>query len=176
MIDALPLERFQHLVARYGADPDRWPDDLRAGAVATLAGSDAARIAWRDAAALDADLDRLPEAVLPPRLAERVTAIADTEAAPDRSVLSGAVRHAIPYATAAAIALGVGLATPSPFRDIPDQGSQSALAAIEPAGAEASGLDLTALALVDASPFTDDVSTSSANPDNESPLAGIPLL
>lgn len=54
------LERFEHLVDAYGADPRRWPEAERAAAEAFLAGSEAARTLAEDAARLDALLEAAP--------------------------------------------------------------------------------------------------------------------
>ena len=43
MIDDLSIDRFHDLVASYGADPDRWPAELRGNAVSCLVESEAAR-------------------------------------------------------------------------------------------------------------------------------------
>lgn len=50
-------KRFEEIIAAYGADPARWPDDERADAEALLASSDNARAILEDAARLDAALN-----------------------------------------------------------------------------------------------------------------------
>ena len=54
------LERFEHLVDAYGADPRRWPEAERAAAEVFLSGSEAARALVEGAARLDALLATAP--------------------------------------------------------------------------------------------------------------------
>jgi hypothetical protein len=176
MTDALPNERFQDLVASYGADPDHWPDDLRGGAVRALVESELAREAWRDAADLDAALDSVAGQDLSPDLVENVLAIGANTGKRTPGKFSNISRHAAPYAAAAAIALVVGLAVPSPFRGAPDAGLRTEIAVIEPVIAEETGDSLAALALVDVSSFADDEADGTDTLSDEITLAGIPLL
>jgi hypothetical protein len=68
------IERFTLMLDAYGANPDRWPDAERAGALALLEQSAPARELLRSAAALDTLLDRAPPATSDPELARRVLA------------------------------------------------------------------------------------------------------
>jgi hypothetical protein len=175
MIDALPIDRFLDLVASYGADPERWPADLRAGAVSCLARSDAARAAWQEAADLDADLDALPGLEISPELTQTVLAIADTPAKPKSALLS----TALPYAAAAAIALVIGLSVPSPLRDATDVAPQVATVITAPVTEVDNDNDedgLTTLALVDVAAFADDESDISDSSNDDISLASLPLL
>lgn len=49
----LTLRRFRTMIDSYGADPLRWPDEMRAGALALLDSSAEARAAFREARRLD---------------------------------------------------------------------------------------------------------------------------
>lgn len=176
MIDALSIDRFHDLVAGYGADPDRWPANQRSAAIRSIADCEAARTAWRDAAALDADLDTLPGVDMSPELAEKVIAIAKTPERPTNDILSGAARHALPYAAAAAIALVIGLNVPSPFRDATGTALQTGTASTEPVIIEETNDDLTTLALVDVRTFADDNNVIDDAEGDENELSGLPLL
>jgi hypothetical protein len=169
MIDALPLDRFHDLVAAYGANPDRWPADQRPGAVACLVESEAAREAWRDAAELDVDLDGVAGFETPPELVEKVMAIGGASQKPHTGILGGALRYVVPYAAAAAIALIVGLAAPSPFRDGTGTSAQDEIALSEPSNTSEINGGLTDLALVDGG-------DSGVTLSDESSLADLPLL
>ncbi|WP_300154159.1 hypothetical protein [Solidesulfovibrio sp.] len=50
----MPLSRFEELLGCYGADPARWPEDVRGAAQALLAASAAARAALEAERGLDA--------------------------------------------------------------------------------------------------------------------------
>ncbi len=176
MIDALPIEGFHDLVASYGADPARWPADQRSSGVCCLVDSEAARTAWREAAELDSDLDGLPGHELPSGLVDRVLAIADTREAHTAGRLSGSMRYALPYAAAAAIALVVGLAAPSPFRDVVSTTPQDEAAAIERADETDAIDELTTLALVDARSFADEETDAGNDFGIENQLFELPLL
>lgn len=176
MIDALSFERFQDLVASFGADPDRWPDDLRGAAVGALVESGAARDALRDAAELDADLDTVSGQIISSKLVDRVLAIADAPVERTTRTFSNIVRHTAPYAAAAAIALVVGLAVPSPFRDAIDTEIRNGIAVVEPAATEDTSDGLATLALVDVRSAADDETDIDDALTGEITLAGIPLL
>jgi hypothetical protein len=75
----MDLRRLRELLAAYGADPARWPDEERAEAEALLASSAEATREQKTAAELDALLDRVPADPVPPALAARV--LADARAA-----------------------------------------------------------------------------------------------
>ncbi|NNE85641.1 MAG: hypothetical protein HKN28_16880 [Alphaproteobacteria bacterium] len=175
MIDALPLDRFLDLVASYGADPGRWPADLRAGAVSCLAQSEAARMAWQEAANLDADLDTLSSLELSPELAQSVLAIAD---APPKQGIA-LLPTVLPYAAAAAIALVIGLSVPSPLRDATDVAPQVATVITAPvieADTDNSEVGLTTLALVDVTAFADNEGDTSDSSSDDISLSSLPLL
>jgi hypothetical protein len=179
MIDALSLERFNDLVASYGAAPDRWPVALRGNATSCLVSSEAARAAWRAAADLDADLDSVPELEMSPELVATVLAIADAPEEVNTGMLPGPLRYVLPYAAAAAIALVIGLSVPSPLRDTAGTGLQIQAAISGPAviyGATINNTDLTRLALVDVSSFADDETNTSTASDTENTLSDLPLL
>ena len=176
MIDALSIDRFHELVASYGADPGRWPAELRGRAVGCLVESEAARVAWREADDLDTDLDLVTSLDTAPELAESVLAIADR---PGASASTKFIRQVIPYAAAAAIALVVGLAVPSPFRDTTGTALQDEVAVSEPEIVDdRSDNDdiLTTLALVDTSAIADDESSTGDAVSDVSPLSQLPLL
>lgn len=175
MIDALPIDRFLDLVASYGAAPDRWPADLRAGAVSCLAQSEAARTAWQEAVDLDADLDALPGLEISPELTQTVLAIADAPGKSKSTLLS----TALPYAAAAAIALVIGLSVPSPLRDATDVAPQVATVITAPVietDTDNNEDGLTTLALVDVTAFADDESNISDNSNDDNLLSNLPLL
>ncbi len=179
MIEPLSIDRFHNLVAAYGADPQRWPVDLRGGAVCCLVASEAARMAWREAADLDADLDHVPGLEMSSDAVDRVLAIAGAPPRPNAGMVSRPLRYVLPYAAAAAIALVVGLSVPSPFRDA---GARSPEIAATNSGPEIvedasdNAGDLTQLALVDVSSFSDDESNTSTASDSENSLSELPLL
>ena len=168
MTDALPLEGFYDLVASYGADPDRWPAEARRGAVRCLVESGSARAAWREACELDAALDVVPAAHVSSELVQRTTAIGD----------AGILPGVVPYAAAAAIALIVGLAVPSPFRDGATPPTPVIAPEIASAPVAETPVDLTALALVDANGFadSDDITADDAGAGAGGLLADLPLL
>ncbi len=169
MTDPLAIDRFHHLVAAYGADLDRWPADQRGGAVACLVESETARMAWRDAAELDDDLDSVAGLAAPTELMEKVVAIGGASQKPNAGILGGAMRYIVPYAAAAAIALIVGLAVPSPFRDGTGTSLQNEIALNEPSNTSEINGGLTDLALVDGGDSGNALS-------DESSLADLPLL
>ena len=59
------IERFQEILDAFGADPRRWPEAERGGALALVAGSDVARSRQAEARRLDMLLDEIS---LPVRL------------------------------------------------------------------------------------------------------------
>lgn len=72
--EAMGMAAFQALLEQYGAEPRRWPDDLRAPAQALLAGSLQARAEQQRAALLDALLDRLDAPAISNERVARVVA------------------------------------------------------------------------------------------------------
>ena len=179
MIDALSIDRFHDLVASYGADPDRWPAELRGNAVSCLVESEAARAAWCEAAELDADLDRVAGLDTSPDLVQAVLAIADTPDKPISAPASAIMRHVLPYAAAAAIALVIGLSVPSPLRDTTVAAPQAEIVLSDPEALdESSDSDdgLTTLALVDTTAFADDEISAGDALSDDSPLSQLPLL
>lgn len=80
--DEMSRERFQQLVAAYGAKPRRWPEKERQAALHLLAGSAEAAQWYREASELDALLNQLP----PHSPSARLQAV----------VLKGAVREIKP--------------------------------------------------------------------------------
>ena len=180
MIDALSADRFYDLVAAYGADPDRWPDSQRGAAVRCLVETQAARTAWRDAADVDTELDGVPGPDVSADLMAHVLAIADTTEQQNTAMIPSALRYVLPYAAAAAIALVVGIAVPSPFRDATGPAPQDEAAVTEPETFDDTSDGLTTLALVDVRSFADDEPESETGIgdalDNDDQLAGLPLL
>jgi len=96
----MTLERLEHILDAYGADPAHWPDADRAAALALLAQSADARRRRDDAAALDVLLDAVPAVSPSPALAARVL-----EAAPRRRVARRLLMTVVPLAAAAAVTL-----------------------------------------------------------------------
>lgn len=179
MTSALSIDLFHDLVAAYGANPERWPGDLRSGAVSCLVASEAARSAWREAAELDADLDRMPGLDLSPEAADRVLAIASASQRHNTGLVSAALRHALPYAAAASVALVIGLSAPSPFRDTVTPSPEVVATIDTPQTVDDSADnfgDLSRLALVDVNAFADDETSASAASDAENLLSELPLL
>jgi len=177
MIEPLSNQRLYELLASYGAHPDRWPIGERAGAIRCLIDSAEARQAWRDADALDRALDLVPGDVASPALAERITALAGTprQHGPNSAVV--AARHIIPYAAAAAIALMIGLAVPSPLRDAPIPAPVVAtVAPTTQAESAAPSSTLSALALIDQRSLADEDVTASGDLGGDTLLADLPLL
>lgn len=182
MTDPLPNERFYRLLDAYGAHPERWPAADRAAAVRCLVDSDAARAAWRDADALDSSLDLLPGDAASPALASRVAALAAAPAPRTSRTVAGFVWRCIPYAAAAAIALIVGLALPSPLREANPPSAIIAAAPVseqQPTAAAPTG-NLAALALIDRQSLTDEDTAASndqgSDQSSEPQLAELPLL
>ncbi len=176
MIEALSPDRFHDLVAGYGADPERWPAERRGGAVSCLVESGAARAAWRDAAELDSELDSVPPKATSSDLMEKVIAIGGAAAERKADKSANTLRYVVPYAAAAAIALIVGLAVPSPFRAGTDASLDTQTAATVPLTSEEPGDDLAALALVDGDTFADETGVSNGAVNGESLLSALPLL
>ncbi len=76
----MSLERFRVLLGAYGANPDRWPPEERAAALALLEQSPQAQ-RWRDASAsLDALLDHAPGFEVSATLIDRILAAVPTPA------------------------------------------------------------------------------------------------
>ncbi len=113
----MSLERLRALLDAYGANPDRWPPEERATALALLEQSPEAQ-RWRDASAhLDALLDQAPGYEASADLIDRILAAAPTPArsanrtpAPYRHVTRRvrawrAIAAALPLAAAAVLVL-----------------------------------------------------------------------
>jgi len=176
MIDALSNDRFHDLIAAYGADPERWPAGERSGAVKCLVESETVRTAWREAAELDGGLDSLTDVDVSPELTEGVIALAATTDPQNADTTPGVLHHVLPYAVAAAIALVVGIAVPSPFRGA-TVAPQPIVAAIgDTEILTDNGADLTSLALVDVTTVGDEDSDTGATLDFENALSQLPLL
>lgn len=73
-MEAMGMAAFQALLEQYGAEPRRWPDDLRGPAQALLSNSLQARAEQQRAAMLDAMLDRLDAPVISDERVARVVA------------------------------------------------------------------------------------------------------
>ena len=91
--EAMGMAAFQALLEQYGAEPRRWPDDLRKPAQALLAHSVQARAEQHHASMLDAMLDRLDAPVISDDRVARVVA----GALGDLPV-PGLVRRRVPFA------------------------------------------------------------------------------
>lgn len=68
----ITLDRLRVVLDAYGADPERWPAEERASAVALIDGSAEARALFEETARLDRALDRLPEPAVSAALYHRV--------------------------------------------------------------------------------------------------------
>ena len=66
------LKRLGNLLDAYGADPDRWPEQERAAALALIDSSSDARAMRDDARSLDSVLDFVEQPAISPALARRV--------------------------------------------------------------------------------------------------------
>lgn len=119
---SMTLEQLTALLDAYGANPQRWPAEQRAAALALVLRSPEAR-AKRDAAArLDALLDSAPSTRPSPELAARVLATAGVRARRVGTPGAARQRHpawryalaAVPLAAAAAIVLFLTRATEPP--------------------------------------------------------------
>lgn len=121
----MSLERLRALLDAYGANPDRWPPEERATAIALLEQSPQAQ-RWRDASArVDALLDHAPEVEVSATLINRILVATPTPALsanrtpPPYRDLTRRVRAwrtlaaAVPLAAAAAVVLWVFI-RPSP--------------------------------------------------------------
>lgn len=75
------LERLKALLDAYGASPDRWPTDERAGAEALLKSNSGAQVLAADTQRFDALLDTAPTVAPSPELYGRVLAAFDRIAA-----------------------------------------------------------------------------------------------
>jgi hypothetical protein len=108
-------ERLAEILDAYGADPDRWPADERAAALALLREDAGARVLRERALRLDRVLTAADEVDVPPDLAARVLAAAPLPAAARAqrrrpSIERGGRRlrylaAAVPMAAAAVVAL-----------------------------------------------------------------------
>lgn len=76
---AMGMAAFQALLEQYGAEPRRWPEDLRAPARSLLAQSVEARAEQNRAAALDTLLDRLEAPAISDERVARIVAGALTD-------------------------------------------------------------------------------------------------
>ncbi|MFV3131376.1 hypothetical protein [Niveispirillum sp. KHB5.9] len=90
--EAMGMAAFQALLEQYGAEPRRWPDDLRASAESLLALSVEARAEQHRAATLDALLDRLEAPAVSDARVARVVAGALADLA-----VPGMVRARVPF-------------------------------------------------------------------------------
>jgi hypothetical protein len=107
----ITMERLAELLDAYGAAPERWPEAERHAARQLVDGSLAARALYREAEALDRELDVLPPEPPSALLVARVLAAAPRPARPWRRVLAVAV----PLAAAAAVTLWLRTAeSPAP--------------------------------------------------------------
>jgi len=173
MTEPLSNTQFSHLIGCYGAHPDRWPASQRLLALHCLVSSSDARDAWRDAADLDDALDTLPTATVSPALAAHLQALGTTVARPAVRRPGALVRQMLPYAAAAAIALTVGLATPSPWRTA-DSGAP--LASTTAPAADVVIDNLTNLVLVDTRALADEEASATDQSDGDYQLSDLPLL
>lgn len=131
--DQMNLARFGEIVGAYGADPGRWPPNERAAAQALLAGSDAARQAYADAAALDTVMT-LSTAPLPsPELVAEVLAAAGRPRWRDGFAalwpFETIWRPASGFAMAAVVGIVLGAAAPETV--LPDIGETDMIGEIE---------------------------------------------
>ena len=88
------IERFQEILDAYGGDPRRWPEAERDGALALVAGADAARGRQAEARRLDMLLD---EGSLPVRLDLDAAAIVAGVTDASGNVLLFRGRKAMPF-------------------------------------------------------------------------------
>src|SRR5262245_13525280 len=88
----MTLQQLQQLLDAYGANPERWPAEERATALALLAHSTAARAQRNEAARLDALLDLAPVALPSAELAAQILAAAPAEKTQAESPRNGRVR------------------------------------------------------------------------------------
>lgn len=107
-------ERFETLLAAYGAEPRRWPEAERAAALALLAGD--ARM--REALERERRLDRLLDGAATPRATPAL--VARLSSTPRRLRIGFATQLAA-MAAAAALGLFVGWSSPAPSEQIADE-------------------------------------------------------
>jgi len=106
--ETLSIERFEALVAAYGADLSRFPAHQRAAAERTLKTSARARELLAREAELDAALVGLPEPELSPQLARRLAEV--PLRAPQRRFGLPSIRWLVPgFGWAAALSFGLWL-------------------------------------------------------------------
>jgi hypothetical protein len=134
--EGMDRERFEHLLAAYGADFSRWPADER-GAAALYASQHEADVetALRETRALDAVLDQAREPASDTLLlAQRIIASAPR---PSRWALDAGALVALAACAAFGVVLGYGggLLAPPPIED----GAYFALAFEAPADIEDDG-------------------------------------
>lgn len=115
MID---LDRLRNVLDAYGAEPERWPAEERDGLQALVSSTPEAETLVREAARLDALLDRASPA--PDSSALLARRVLDQAPTPARRASSRGWRVALPIAAAAALALWLGWdaqapQTPSPI-------------------------------------------------------------
>ncbi len=154
------LTRLERVLEAYGAEPERWPADERAGLEALLAQSGRARDLRDAAARLDALLDAAGDVPPPgPELADRVLDRAPPERATTHRWRWASV---VPLAAAAVLALYV-TRTPEPAPPAP----------VEPSAAATT--DSFEIAMTDLGVYTTptDVLLSL---DGVDPLAGVPAF
>jgi hypothetical protein len=123
--EGMDRERFEHLLAAYGADFARWPEEAR-GAAALFASEHAAELeqSLRDARALDAALREAREPELDTRLlASRILAGAPRAS---RWALDAGALVALAACAAFGVVLGYGGAAPGRGRRLLRPGVRSA--------------------------------------------------
>lgn len=107
-------ERFEALIAAYGAEPRRWPEAERAAASALLD----ADARMREALARERRLDVLLDGAATPRATPAL--IAHLSSVPRRHRI-GFVAQAAALAAAAVLGLYVGWSSPAPSEQIGDE-------------------------------------------------------
>jgi len=117
----MTLERLNTILEAYGASPARWPAEERAAAEAMIAASDEARMAFAEAARLDAMLDRATPPPPADRLGWRLRGIGPrpeqivvTATRPRTSWMGSLARAA---AVVLAVAGGIAIGTALPGRN-----------------------------------------------------------
>lgn len=175
MTDPLSTEEFETLVATYGAKLERWPEDLRHGAVRCLVESDTARSIWIEADALDDALDDVQPLETSPALFANIEAIAAAPTGQPRTGSSGTFPSFLPYALAASIALIVGIALPSPFNTSSTVPVPVETAISQPETTSDLVNGLTTLALVDIRTVGDEQGETDSTADDVNLLSDLAL-
>ncbi len=91
-LSVMTLQRLQQLLEAYGANPERWPLEERAAAVALLARSTEARAKQAEAARLDTLLDLAPVVQPSEELAARILAAKLAEGAQTKRPRNGPIQ------------------------------------------------------------------------------------